>query len=159
MKLKIKCILLLSFIAMLCIMNVNAAPTVISGSRIPADGATGVDIDPTLSVKINSTNATTVYFMWNNSGTWKQIDSYSGENLSETKVSVTADEFDSYRTSYTWTVNVSDATGWTNSSQISFTTETPSEETADIMNALIPVMASLLFLSFLFASVAKFIKV
>lgn len=136
------------FLLVLLITSVvaTAAPTVYD--RSPANGATDVSREPTLTAYVNSTNATTVYFMYNNSGTWSTLTTLSGTNFSAEKCSYTATEFDAYSTTYHWTVNVSDENGtaWTNSSQFSLKTVSPSGESADVFANIVPIMATFIFL-------------
>jgi hypothetical protein len=125
-------------------LTANAAPTVYN--RSPADGATDVSREPTLTAYVNSTNATSVYFMWNNSGTWVTLKTFTGANFSAEKCSFTATQFDDYTTTYHWTVNVSDGSAWTNSTEISLKTVSPSGESADVFANIVPVMATFIFL-------------
>jgi len=127
-------------------LTANAAPTVYD--RSPSDGATDVSREPTLTAYVNSTNATSVYFMWNNSGTWVTLKTFTGTNFSAEKCSFTATQFDDYSTTYHWTVNVSEESGsaWTNSTEISLKTVSPSGESADVFANIVPVMATFIFL-------------
>jgi len=125
-------------------------------SVTPADAAEGVERYPDLTANVNGTGSTTVYFMLNDGGTWSEIDSKTVTDPSETDVTTTDVTFaDSYDTTYTWTVNISDDAGWTNSSNYTFTTVTATGETINIFNAIVPIIFAMAFLSFLFGAIGK----
>ena len=90
----------------------NVAPT--QSSPNPADGATGVSLNPTLSIQVNDTNADAmnVTFRTNATGVWGDIGSnnsvYNGTYYQ------TNSSMDNPNTKYWWSVNVTDGTTWTN---------------------------------------------
>jgi hypothetical protein len=97
----------------------NVAPELSSPS--PADGATGQNTNPQLSITVNDTNANAmdVYFLTNATGSWTTIDS----NLSvyNGTYSQTPSNMYSWGTKYYWSANVTDGKLWTNHTY-SFTT-------------------------------------
>jgi hypothetical protein len=122
----------------------------------PANGAEDIERHPDLTANVAGTGETTVYFMLNDGGTWSEIDSKTVTDPSETEVTTTDVAFaDEYETTYTWTINISDETGWENSTEMTFTTVTPTGETINILNVMIPVIFTMAFLSLIFAAIGK----
>ena len=137
------------------ISNVNATATIVSNS--PADGATSVNINPRLTAYVNSTNASTIYFMYNDSGTWSELYNTTGVNWSNQKITYTTN-WATYEKSYTYTVNVSDVnnTEWKNSSAITFTLLSPTEHTPVIVYAILPVVFAFAFINLMLNILGKF---
>lgn len=137
------------------ISNVNATPVIVSTS--PTNGATSVDLNPTLTAYVNSTNASTIYFMYNNSGTWTELYNTTGVNWSNQKITYTTN-WDTYEKSYTYTINVSDVnnTQWTNSSAITFTLLSPTEHTPVIVYAILPTIFAFAFINLMLQIFGKF---
>jgi ketosteroid isomerase-like protein len=84
--------------------------------------ATGVNLNPTLSVQINTTQGQpmTIYFLSNTTGIWQTLGSYA--NLPNGTVTQTTATMNSYATTYYWRVEVTDGTNWTNKT-FQFTTK------------------------------------
>jgi len=99
----------------------NVAPDLSNPS--PADGATGQEFNPPLSITANDINANllNVSFWTNASGAWQRLGGYH-EGYNGTYNDANASDMNSYNTTYYWSVNCSDATTWTNTTY-SFTTK------------------------------------
>jgi hypothetical protein len=86
----------------------------------PADGASGVAVNPTLSVSVNDLNPMNITFLSNSTGSWQTLGNYtnvtSGEYYQNTNMNGNG-------TTYWWSVQVTDGTYWTNKT-FSFTTKT-----------------------------------
>jgi|GEM_PF-2049699 len=97
----------------------NVAPTQTNPS--PTNGATGISLNPQLSITVNDTNSDTmnVTFRTNATGAWASIGSNNSVN-NGTYIQTTSD-MDSYNTRYWWSINLTDGIIWTNSTY-SFTT-------------------------------------
>jgi len=98
----------------------NDAPTMSSES--PSNDATGVALNPTLSITIADNDSDLLYVTWrtNASGTWSDIEQ-DDDVLNSTQTATTSN-MGNYSTKYWWSVNVSDFYGhWTNETY-SFTT-------------------------------------
>jgi len=134
--------------------GVNSAPTLVNNS--PTNGASAIDFNPTLTAWVNSTNATIVYFLYNNSGSWSTIGSTSGVNFSNEKITQST-TWSEYSKSYTYTINISDENGsnWANSSAITFTLVTPTQRTPIVVYAVIPVVIMFLLLNVIIKFVGK----
>jgi predicted glutamine amidotransferase len=96
-------------------------PPVIS-NPYPPDGATGTELNPTLSVTVTDYQADlmTVIFRTNASGTWQTIGTY--HDVTDGTYTQTTANMDKYDTTYYWSVHVTDGTHWTNRTY-SFTTK------------------------------------
>jgi hypothetical protein len=98
----------------------NVAPVLSSPS--PSNSATGISLNPTLTITVNDTNAEAmnVTFYTNVTGSWGLI-GYNDSVYNGTYTQ-TNDSMNSYDTTYWWSVNVTDYTTWTNATY-SFTTK------------------------------------
>jgi hypothetical protein len=155
MKNKIVPIVVLSFLVMA--VGVSAAPTIDGGTFSPEDGSTGVSVTPTLSAEVNSTGETTISFWRNNDGTWTKWGEDTTTDGDNYKAELEISDLD-YETEYTWTVNVSDTSGWVNSSEMTFTTQTAADHSVDVVAGLIPLIIGMTFISMLLVSLSKFMK-
>jgi hypothetical protein len=97
----------------------NVGP--VQSSPSPSDGATGQNLNPTLSITVGDANldAMNVTFWTNVTGSWGLI-GYNDSVYNGT-YSQTNDSMNIYGTTYWWSVNVTDYTAWTNATY-SFTT-------------------------------------
>jgi hypothetical protein len=132
---KILCISILVLFAVLFSSSVMATDPVVTGV-LPEDLAV-VDPNPLLSVIVTSTGNTTVYFLWNNDGTWEAL---GNETTSPTGVGYDEDvvqfqtDWATWEADYQWSANVSDTAGWTNvTGNLTIRAATVSEVTVPIV--------------------------
>jgi len=80
----------------------------------PSDGAIGVELNPTLSVKVTDYQGDliTIIFSTNASGTWQNIGTYT--NVANGVYNQTTTNMNNYNTTYWWKVQATDGTSWTN---------------------------------------------
>jgi len=95
------------------------APVVSNPS--PANSATGVQLNPVLSITATDyqSQPMNIIFRSNATGTWKDLGSYIG--VSNGVYNQTTKHMDKYSTTYFWSVHVTDGTLWANKTY-SFTT-------------------------------------
>lgn len=88
----------------------------------PPNGAIGVELYPTLSVKVTDyqEDLITIIFSTNASGTWQTIGTYT--NVANGIYNQTTTNMNNYNTTYWWKVQATDGTSWTNKTY-SFTTK------------------------------------
>jgi murein tripeptide amidase MpaA len=96
-------------------------PPVIS-DPYPQNGATGIELDPTLSATVTDYQADlmTIIFRTNATGTWQTIGTYA--NVGNGIYTQATTHMDKYETTYYWSVHATDGTAWTNRTY-SFTTK------------------------------------
>ncbi|RLF77369.1 hypothetical protein DRN38_08425, partial [Thermococci archaeon] len=99
----------------------NIAPT--QSNPIPSDGATYQNLNPTLYITVNDTDADSmnVTFRTNASGTWQDIG--SNNSVYNGTYSQTPTNMNQWGTKYWWSVNVTDGDLWCNQTY-NFTTKT-----------------------------------
>ncbi|RLI68911.1 hypothetical protein DRO91_08370, partial [Candidatus Heimdallarchaeota archaeon] len=99
----------------------NVAPT--QSNPVPSDGATYQNLNPTLSITVNDTDANlmNVTFRTNASGSWQTI-GYNASSPNGT-YSQTPTNMNQWGTKYWWSVNVTDGDLWSNHTY-NFTTKT-----------------------------------
>jgi len=97
----------------------NVAPTQTNPG--PADGATGISLNPQLEITVNDANSDTmnVTFRTNASGVWTDIG--SNNSVYNGTYKQTPSNMNNYSTKYWWSVNLTDGKLWTNTTY-SFTT-------------------------------------
>lgn len=120
----------------------------------PADGETGISLNPLLTAEIDSVNDTTVYFMFLDGETWVELGNTTGANFSAEVVTYQTD-WSTYGGSYTYSINCTDVDGWRNSSAITITLISASEHSVDIIYGLIPVLFTFAFIILVLEGLGK----
>lgn len=109
------------------ITDVYTGPTVTStpavqGAVVPPDGGVNISINPQLYVNCSDYDGDTMNatWWWLSGGVWYQFgsnSSFTNENITQ----LNGANFSVYNTTYTWSLNLTDGTSWTNSTY-TFTT-------------------------------------
>jgi hypothetical protein len=105
--------------------EIQATHAPIVSAPNPTDGATGVNLDPTLSVTLYDPHGDSMnidFLFLNSTGQWQKLGKYT--NVGNGVYSQTTMSMDSYSTTYSWAVQVTDGTYWTNKT-FQFTTKAP----------------------------------
>jgi len=91
-------------------------------NQYPPNGATGVQLNPTLSVSVVDYHGDlmNIFFRTNASGTWQGLGNYT--SVGNGTYTQTTINMANYNTRYWWSVSVTDGTNWTNQTY-SFTTK------------------------------------
>ncbi len=115
-------IMVVSAFALIPMTTTAVAPTL--SNSYPANGATDVELTPTLHIIVNDAEGDTmnITFRTNATGTWGDIG--SNNSVSNGTYYQTNSSMNSYSTKYWWSVNCTDGTSWTNETY-HFTTRDP----------------------------------
>jgi hypothetical protein len=105
--------------------EVPATYAPIVSNPVPANGQSGVSLNPTLSVSISDfyNNPMNITFLSNSTGTWQNLGGKT--NVSKGVYNQPTTAMNSYLTTYWWSVQVTDGTSWTNET-FQFTTKSSS---------------------------------